>query len=524
MIKRALLSVSDKSGLVEFAEGLHKAGVHLLSTGGTAKALREALIPVQDVSEITGFPEILDGRVKTLHPNMHAGILARDSDDDRNTLQEHGIELIDLVVVNLYPFEQTVAEPTVTRAQAIEKIDVGGPTMIRAAAKNADRVTVLADPADYAIVMEQIIASGEVDLPTRQLLARKAFQRTAAYDAAISAYFIAQEGKANQDSEEVDFPPIMQTKLTLVQSLRYGENPHQKAAFYRDETYAETNLTSARQLQGKELSYNNILDAEGALEMVRDFADLAKAAAVIVKHSNPCGIGTGRTLLDAYQRARETDPNSAFGGIIAFSCPCDVQTAKEIIKTFNEVVIGTEFSPEVMQIFAEKKNLRVLETGPFSPKKQHLVFRGVVGGVLVTDRDLGLVKKEDLKVVSEVQPSAEDIAGLLFAWRCVKWVKSNAIVYTDRYKTLGIGAGQMSRVDSARIGVTKSQGDGHNLTGCYMASDAFFPFRDNVDEAARVGVRGIIQPGGSIRDEEVIQAANEHSMVLMFTGMRHFRH
>lgn len=524
MIKRALLSVSDKTGLVEFAQGLHKAGVHLLSTGGTAKALREAGIPVQDVSEITGFPEILDGRVKTLHPNMHAGILARDSEADRRTLQEHHIDFIDLVVVNLYPFEQTVADPAVTRAQAIEKIDVGGPTMIRAAAKNAARVTVVADPADYALVLEKISASGEVDLPTRQLLARKAFQRTAAYDAAISAYFLSQESAQADENYVQDFPPVLETKLTLVQSLRYGENPHQRAAFYRDPSYTETNLTSARQLQGKELSYNNILDAEGALEMVRDFADLAKAAVVIVKHSNPCGIGTGKSLLDAYQRARETDPNSAFGGIIAFSCACDVATAKEVVKTFNEVVIGPEFSAEVMAIFAEKKNLRVLETGPFTPKQQHLVFRGVVGGVLVTDRDLGLVKREDLKVVSEVQPSPDDIAGLLFAWRCVKWVKSNAIVYADRHKTLGIGAGQMSRVDSARIGVTKAEGDGHNLTGCYMASDAFFPFRDNVDEAARVGVRGIIQPGGSIRDEEVIQAANEHSMVLMFTGMRHFRH
>lgn len=523
MIKRALLSVSDKTGLVEFAQGLHKAGVFLLSTGGTAAALRDAKIPVQDVSEITGFPEILDGRVKTLHPNMHAGILARDSEADRKTLQEHDIEFIDLVVVNLYPFEQTVAVPGVTRAQAIEKIDVGGPTMIRAAAKNAARVTVVADPADYALVLEQIAATGGVDLPTRQLLARKAFQRTAAYDAAIAAYFIREESQGEENAQQ-DFPAVLESKLTLVQTLRYGENPHQRAAFYKDASYTETNLTSSRQLQGKELSYNNILDAEGALEMVRDFADLAKAAVVIVKHSNPCGIGTGKSLLDAYQRARETDPNSAFGGIIALSCPCDVVTAKEIMKTFNEVLIGPEFSPEVLEILAEKKNLRVLETGPFTPKQQHLVFRGVVGGLLVTDRDLGLVKREDLKVVSEVQPSPEDIAGMLFAWRCVKWVKSNAIVYSDRNKTLGIGAGQMSRVDSARIGVTKAQSDGHNLTGCYMASDAFFPFRDNVDEAARVGVRGIIQPGGSIRDEEVIQAANEHSMVLMFTGMRHFRH
>ncbi|MDX1971996.1 MAG: bifunctional phosphoribosylaminoimidazolecarboxamide formyltransferase/IMP cyclohydrolase [Candidatus Sumerlaeia bacterium] len=521
MIKRALLSVSDKTGLVDFARGLQQLGVELLSTGGTAQSLREAGIPVKDVSEVTQFPEILDGRVKTLHPAIHAGILARATDADRSTLEAHGLQYIDLVVVNLYPFEKTIAQQGVTTAQGIEKIDVGGPTMIRAAAKNFNRVAVVADPGDYTEVLILLQKHGELDLPTRQRLARKAFERTAAYDAAIAAWFLTLEAPAEASQ---DFPPVLETKLALVQTLRYGENPHQRAAFYRDTTYTETNLTSARQLQGKELSYNNILDAEGALEMVRDFADLAPAAVVIVKHSNPCGIATGRTLQDAYVRARETDPNSAFGGIIALSTTCDAATARDIVQTFNEVVIAPAYSPEAVAILAEKKNMRVLETGPFTPKKQHPMFRGVVGGVLVTDRDLGLVTRDDLKVVSEIQPTPEDISGLLFAWRCVKWVKSNAIVYTDRNKTLGIGAGQMSRVDSARIGVSKAQSDGHNLTGCYMASDAFFPFRDNVDEAARVGVRAIIQPGGSIRDEEVIQAANEHSLVLVFTGMRHFRH
>jgi len=521
--KNALLSVSDKSGLVEFAETLVKAGYRLLSTGGTSKALREANLDVTDVSDVTKFPEILDGRVKTLHPAIHAGLLADSSKSDHlDKMKELDLELIDIVVVNLYPFEQTVANPDVTLIEAIEKIDVGGPTMLRAAAKNHKRVAVVCDPGDYQCVAEELEKSGEVSENTKFKLATKVFSRTAAYDQAITNFFMSQDSAESSDAE--DFPQKLTFELPLQQSLRYGENPHQRAAFYRDPRFSETTIASSKQLQGKELSYNNILDAEGALEMVRDFADLAPAAAVIVKHSNPCGIAIGETLIDAYDRARETDPNSAFGGIIAVSTELDGKTAERIVETFNEVVIAPSLSDEAKEILSKKKNVRVLETGPFVAKQRHLITRGIVGGMLVTDRDLGLVTADDLKVVTDKQPTKGDLRGLLFAWRCVKWVKSNAIVYTNKFATLGIGAGQMSRVDSARIGTEKANRDGHNLTGCFMASDAFFPFRDNIDAAAKVGVRGIIQPGGSIRDEEVIQAANEHSMFMVFTNMRHFRH
>ncbi len=516
-IKTALLSVSDKTGLLDFARQLHEHGVRLLSTGGTARHLREGELPVEDVSDVTGFPEILDGRVKTLHPAVHGGLLARrDLPAHMNTIADHRIAPIDLVVVNLYPFVETLKNPGKTREEIIEQIDIGGPSMLRSAAKNHAAVTVVTDPADYSRVASQVASAGDTTPELRAELARKVFATTAAYDAAIAGYLATADAP-----EEEGLPPVLSLSYPLRQPMRYGENPHQRAAFYTDPACTETSLATARQLQGKELSYNNILDAEGALEMVRDFADLAPAAAVIVKHSNPCGIALGDTPVAAYEAARSTDPDSAFGGIIALSSPVDRPAAEAIIHTFNEIVIAPSFDGEAREILATKKNLRVLETGPFTEKQPVPVVRGVVGGALLTDRDLGRAGRDDLRVVTETAPTDEDLGGLLFAWRCVKWVKSNAIVYTSATKTLGIGAGQMSRIDAANLGISKAK---EPLAGCYMASDAFFPFRDSVDIAAGQGVRGIIQPGGSVRDEDSITAANEHGIVMVFTGMRYFRH
>jgi phosphoribosylaminoimidazolecarboxamide formyltransferase/IMP cyclohydrolase len=490
-IRTALMSVSNKSGLADFARELAALGVRILSTGGTAKHLRDAGIAVEDVSSVTNFPEMLDGRVKTLHPAIHGGLLARrDLPEHMAAIKEHNISTIDLVVVNLYPFAETVAKPGVTPEEAIEQIDDA--------------------------VLKEVKGAGDTTLATRTRLAAKVFQQTAVYDGMIASWM---EKHASGEAERL--PEILTFVGPREIDLRYGENPHQRAAFYRDPACRETNVASAKLLQGKALSYNNILDAEGALEMVRDFADLAPAASVIVKHSNPCGIALGETALESYDRARETDPDSAFGGIIALTTQVDGETAARIADTFNEVVIAPSYSAEALEILAKKKNMRVLETGPFTPKERSIVLRGVVGGVLATDRDLGLVSKSELKVVSKAQPSDKDLDGLLFAWRCVKWVKSNAIVYTDHVSTIGIGAGQMSRVDSSRIGVLKAR---RPLAGAFMASDAFFPFRDNVDAAAKTGIRAIIQPGGSVRDEEVIAAADEHGLVMVFTGMRHFRH
>jgi phosphoribosylaminoimidazolecarboxamide formyltransferase/IMP cyclohydrolase len=515
-IRTALMSVSNKSGLADFARELAALGVRILSTGGTAKHLRDAGIAVEDVSSVTNFPEMLDGRVKTLHPAIHGGLLARrDLPEHMAAIKEHNISTIDLVV-NLYPFAETVAKPGVTPEEAIEQIDIGGPSMLRSAAKNHAAVTVVCDPADYDAVLKEVKGAGDTTLATRTRLAAKVFQQTAVYDGMIASWM---EKHASGEAERL--PEILTFVGPREIDLRYGENPHQRAAFYRDPACRETNVASAKLLQGKALSYNNILDAEGALEMVRDFADLAPAASVIVKHSNPCGIALGETALESYDRARETDPDSAFGGIIALTTQVDGETAARIADTFNEVVIAPSYSAEALEILAKKKNMRVLETGPFTPKERSIVLRGVVGGVLATDRDLGLVSKSELKVVSKAQPSDKDLDGLLFAWRCVKWVKSNAIVYTDHVSTIGIGAGQMSRVDSSRIGVLKAR---RPLAGAFMASDAFFPFRDNVDAAAKTGIRAIIQPGGSVRDEEVIAAADEHGLVMVFTGMRHFRH
>jgi phosphoribosylaminoimidazolecarboxamide formyltransferase/IMP cyclohydrolase len=518
--KRALLSVSDKAGIVELGRRLAAAGFELVSTGGTAGRLRAAGLKVLDVSDLTGFPEMMDGRVKTLHPAVHGALLARrDKPDHMQAMHEHGIAPIDVVVVTLYPFQQTIAKPGVALEEAIEQIDIGGPSMLRSAAKNHASVLVVCDPADYDEAATALESPDGPPPSMRQRYAAKVFSHTAAYDAAIADHLAkATDG---EDADDAGFPAVWTLSFPRAQSLRYGENPHQRAAFYRNPATKETSLATARQLQGKQLSYNNIMDAEGALEMVRDFADLAPAAAVIVKHSNPCGIALGSTVAKAHERARETDPDSAFGGIVALSRELDAETATAIASSFNEVVIAPSISHEAREILAPKKNLRVLETGPFTIKEPEWQLRSVVGGLLVTDRDLGTRRVEDLNLVTDVTPHEDDLKGMLFAWRCVKWVKSNAIVYANRQQTLGIGAGQMSRVDAARVGGIKAR---QSLRGAFMASDAFFPFRDNVDEAAKLGIRGIIQPGGSVRDEEVIAAANEHGIVLVFTGMRHFRH
>lgn len=427
--------------------------------------------------------------------------------------------MIDLVVVNLYPFVATIRKPGVHVEEAIEQIDIGGPSMLRSAAKNHETVTVVCDPADYARVAGAFASAGDTSPALRRELAAKVFSQTAAYDAAIAEHLWKQVPAG--DGGVAAWPPVYTVALPLAQPMRYGENPHQGAAFYRDPTFGETSLATARQLHGKELSYNNILDAEGALEMVRDFADLAAAAAVIVKHSNPCGIALGANVREAYDRARATDPDSAFGGIVAFSAEVDEAAAAAVGESFNEIVIAPSFSTPALDLLTKKKNLRLLATGPFTPKQPGRLVRGVVGGLLVMDRDLGTVTVKDLKVVTRIIPDEKDLAGLLFAWRCVKWVKSNAIVYTDREATIGIGAGQMSRVDSSNFGALKAR---RSLVGAFMASDAFFPFRDGVDIAAKHGVKAIIQPGGSVRDEEVIAAANEHGIAMVLTGMRHFRH
>ncbi|MBI1291115.1 bifunctional phosphoribosylaminoimidazolecarboxamide formyltransferase/IMP cyclohydrolase [bacterium] len=518
--RSALLSVSDKTGLVEIAQALANAGVRLISTGGTAAALRKAGLTVLDISEVTGFPEVMDGRVKTLHPAVHGGLLARrDVPEHMQVLTDHGFSTIDFVVVNLYPFVKTAQDTSKSLEEVIEQIDIGGPSMLRSASKNYESVTVVTDPADYPRVIAQLAESGATTKAFRAELAAKVFQQTSAYDAAIASYLSA---KALEGAEERgNWPSVFTVSMPLAQTMRYGENPHQAAAFYRDPACSETSVAGARQLHGKELSYNNILDAEGALEMVRDFTDLAPAAAVIVKHSNPCGIALGKSVFEAYERARETDPDSAFGGIVALSTEVDEEAAKAIGATFNEIVIAPSFSEGALAELTKKKNLRLLATGPFTPKKNTLIVRGVVGGAVVTERDLGMITAAELKPVTALVPGADDLAALLFAWRCVKWVKSNAIVYTSATATLGIGAGQMSRIDSANIGAMKSR---KPLAGAFMASDAFFPFRDCVDIAAKHGIKAIIQPGGSVRDEESIAAANEKGIAMVFTGVRHFRH
>ncbi len=517
-IKRALISVSDKTGVVEFAQGLHTLGVEILSTGGTARLLQENGIPVTEVSDYTGFPEMMAGRVKTLHPKIHGGILGRRGTDDA-VMAEHGIQPIDLVAVNLYPFEQTVADPDRDLATAIENIDIGGPAMIRAAAKNHRDVAVVVDPLDYARVLAEMKQNANaLSDATRFDLAVKTFEHTARYDGAIANYL----GAVQPDGGRRDFPRTFNCQFRQVQTMRYGENPHQKAAFFVEHELEEASVATARQLQGKELSYNNIADTDAALECVKQFDE--GPACVIVKHANPCGVALGETLLEAYDRAYATDPESAFGGIIAFNRELDGETAAAIVeRQFVEVIIAPRVSSAAAEAVAAKKNVRLLECGewPEAPAAR-LDFKRVNGGLLVQDADLALYN--ELTVVTQRAPTEEEMRDLLFTWRVAKFVKSNAIVYGRNRQTIGVGAGQMSRVNSARIAAIKAQHAGLEVKGSVMASDAFFPFRDGIDNAAEAGIAAVIQPGGSMRDEEVIAAADEHGMAMVFTGMRHFRH
>jgi phosphoribosylaminoimidazolecarboxamide formyltransferase/IMP cyclohydrolase len=513
---RALISVSDKTGVIEFAQRLEKLGADILSTGGTAKALRDAGISVTDVSEVTSFPEIMDGRVKTLHPLVHGGLLGR-GDHDVEVMKLHGITQIDVLAVNLYPFETTVTKPDCSFAEAIENIDIGGPTMIRSAAKNHAHVAVVVDPADYDRVATELGDNdGKISSSTRQELALKAFSHTGCYDAAISAYLRGQ-------SDNNEYPERLPVGLKLRETLRYGENPHQSAALYTTPGNAPGTLVAAEQLQGKELSYNNISDANAALECVKS---LGVPGCVIVKHANPCGVAFNNDQLAAYQSAYACDPTSAFGGIIAFNTPVTAVTAATIIdQQFVEVVVAPSYEDGATEAFAAKKNVRVLACGDWSvAATPGLMLQQVEGGMLVQDKDVDCVSRGDLKVVSERQPSEQEIDDALLAWKVARFVKSNAIVYGKDNAILGIGAGQMSRLMSADIAGQKAAEANLDINGAAMASDAFFPFRDGIDVAAKYGIKVVIQPGGSMRDEEVIAAANEHGMAMLFTGMRHFRH
>jgi len=518
IIKQALISVSEKAGVLEFARGLAGYGVALLSTGGTAKLLRDAGLKVTEVADYTGFPEMLDGRVKTLHPRIHAGLLARrDLPEHVAAMQKAGFAGIDLVVVNLYPFTQTIARPDCPLADAIENIDIGGPAMVRSAAKNYEHVAVVTDPADYAgLLKEMSSTSGALGAETRFRLACKAFSHTATYDSAISNYLTALQ----PDGKRADFPERLNLQLDRVQTLRYGENPHQQAAFYRDLTPAPGSLAAYRQLQGKELSYNNIADADAAWECVKTFD---APACVIVKHANPCGVAMGTDVTEAYDKALATDPTSAFGGIIAVNRVLDAPAAQAISRQFVEVVIAPQVTPEALAVFASKANIRVLEV-PLGAGANPFDIKRVGGGVLVQTPDGMNVAAAQLKVVTKQEPSAAQRADLLFAWRVAKFVKSNAIVFCGNGQTLGVGAGQMSRVDSARMASIKAGNAQLQLKNSVVASDAFFPFRDGVDVVAAAGAKAIIQPGGSLRDEEVIAAADEHGIAMVFTGFRHFRH
>lgn len=512
---RALISVSDKTGIVEFALALHQTGVEILSTGGTAALLAKQDIPVTEVSSHTGFPEMMAGRVKTLHPKVHGGILGRRGTDDE-VMQEHGIAGIDLVVVNLYPFQQTVAQPNCELDDAIENIDIGGPAMVRSAAKNHRDVAIVVNASDYPSVLEEI-AQGGISLKTRFDLAVKAFEHTAQYDGAIANYL----GRRNGDGEEQEFARTFNVQFTHQQTMRYGENPHQKAAFYV-ENNAPVGISSARQLQGKELSYNNIADTDAALECVKQFYDAPTC--VIVKHANPCGVASAPSLLEAYKNAFATDPESAFGGIIAFNQELDAATAQLIVdRQFVEVIVAPKVSAKAQQVVASKKNVRLLECGQWDENSYNqLEYKRVNGGLLVQENDLALYK--DLRIVSKVAPSEQQMADLKFAWKVAKFVKSNAIIYANNGMTIGVGAGQMSRVNSARIAAIKAEHAELKVAGSVMASDAFFPFRDGIDNAAAAGISAVIQPGGSMRDDEVIAAADEAGMAMVFTGMRHFRH
>ncbi len=517
-ISRALISVSDKTGIVEFAATLATRGVEILSTGGTARLLADNGIAVTEVGEYTGFPEMMDGRVKTLHPKIHGGILGRRGADDA-VMAEHGIAPIDLIVVNLYPFEATVAKPDCTLEDAIENIDIGGPTMLRAAAKNHRDVTVVVDAADYPRVLDDMTANGGATSDALRFdLAVKTFEHSAHYDGAIANYL----GKVVDNGKPEGFPRTFNSQFRKAQTMRYGENPHQNAAFYTADHVDEPCVATARQLQGKALSYNNIGDTDAALECVKQFD--TGPACVIVKHANPCGVATGDSLLAAYDRAFQTDPESAFGGIIAVNQALDGDTAAAIVeRQFVEVIIAPTVSAEAATAIAAKKNVRLLECGRWTTASgARLDFKRVVGGLLVQDADLALYN--ELKVVTTRAPDEAEMADLLFAWKVAKFVKSNAIVYARDAMTIGVGAGQMSRVNSARIAAIKAEHASLAVPGSVMASDAFFPFRDGLDNAAEAGIRAVIQPGGSMRDEEVIAAANEHGIAMVFTGMRHFRH
>ncbi|MEO9655443.1 bifunctional phosphoribosylaminoimidazolecarboxamide formyltransferase/IMP cyclohydrolase [Marinomonas sp.] len=516
-IKRALISVSDKTGIVDFARELTAHGVEILSTGGTYKLLLDNQVSATEVSDYTGFPEMMDGRVKTLHPKVHGGILGR-RDIDGAIMQEHGIDEIDMVIVNLYPFEATIARPDCDLPMAIENIDIGGPTMVRSAAKNHKDVAIVVSPSDYDGILSAIKTDGGLTFDARFDLAVKAFEHTSHYDGAI-ANFLGQKVPGGSE----DFPRTFNLQFNKQEEMRYGENPHQKAAFYVESNPQEASISTAKQLQGKALSYNNIADTDAALECVKSFQE---PACVIVKHANPCGVATASSQLEAYDLAFQTDPTSAFGGIIAFNQELDAETAQAIVdRQFVEVIIAPSVSTKAAEIVASKQNVRLLECGQWSADKPAaLDYKRVNGGLLVQDRDDGSITLDDLKVVSKRQPTEQELNDLLFAWKVAKFVKSNAIVYAKAGQTIGVGAGQMSRVYSAKIAGIKAADENLEVISSVMASDAFFPFRDGIDAAAKAGISAVIQPGGSMRDEEVIAAADEAGMTMVFTGMRHFRH
>ena len=515
-IKRALISVSDKTDIAEFAKQLHQRGVEILSTGGTAQMMKDNGVPVTLISDYTGFPEMMDGRIKTLHPKVHGGILGRrDVPGHMESMKEHAIHPIDMVVINLYPFESTIAKEGCTLADAIENIDIGGPAMVRSASKNYNDVAIVVNPADYEQVLKEMDENnGAVTLETRQRLSRDAFAMTARYDSMIAGYLTGQIGETS------GFPVGYQTSFQKVQDLRYGENPHQAAALYREAQPLQTDAVQAQQLQGKELSFNNYIDMNAAWECVLEFEE---TAAVVIKHTNPCGTASGNNQTEVFIQARETDPVSAFGGVLGFNQTVTLGTAEEIVKNFVEVIIAPGYEPAALELFAKKKNVRVMQMPAIKglAERNRMDIKRIGGGLLLQDADELTLDSEQLKVVSKVQPDDTMLAELKFAWKVAKHVKSNAIVYARGTETVGIGAGQMSRVDSARLAIEKANKE---VKGCVMASDAFFPFRDSIDAAAERGIRAIIQPGGSIRDEEVIQAADEHKIAMVFTGIRHFKH
>jgi phosphoribosylaminoimidazolecarboxamide formyltransferase/IMP cyclohydrolase len=516
-VKRALISVSDKNGIIDFAKGLESLGVEILSTGGTYRLLKDNNIKATEVSDYTGFPEMMDGRVKTLHPKIHGGILGRRG-QDQSVMQEHGISEIDMVVVNLYPFSETVARPDCSLEDAVENIDIGGPTMVRAAAKNHAHVNIVVNASDYTSLLNELNANnGSTSIETRFDLAIKAYEHTAAYDGAIANYF-GQLVPGGSDK----FPRTFNTQFVKAQDMRYGENPHQASAFYVEDKLEGACIANSKQLQGKALSFNNIADTDAALETVRSFSS---TACVIVKHANPCGVAEASSLLEAYEKAYATDPESAFGGIIAFNRELDSETAQAIVdRQFVEVIIAPRISDAAKDIISAKQNLRLLECGELDHAHAAFDYKRVNGGLLVQERDLGMIDLSQIRVVSRRQPTETELNDMLFTWKVAKMVKSNAIVYGKDGQTIGIGAGQMSRINSARIAAIKAEHAKLKVAGSVMASDAFFPFRDGIDNAADVGISCVIQPGGSMRDEEVIQAADAHDMAMVFTGMRHFRH